>query len=290
MKVFIKTGTVLLILIVSGLIAPQSIPVIHLQKQETESTLDATFLDLFNLGIKRIYTDIIWIKTLLESDYEHYKGHDDNSWMYHRFRLISKLDPKFINNYWFGGQYLSVIKDDEVGAKKLLEKGLEIYPDDEYILFYAASHHLIELNDKKTAIKYYEKIMNHPKMPRYIAALVARLKAHEGYLEESYKLMKRLHNEAPKDSPLKRAYEKRLYSVKAEKDLQCLNEKITKEGKTTKNSRKPNSASSLKQCQRVDLYGHPYIRRNGSYQSQIKWEKLRAYQLPSSQTVTDNNQ
>ena len=244
--------------IMSGLIAPENRPPIKISKQQSAATINASLLSFFNLGIKRIYTDILWIQTLLESDLEHYKGNDGNSWMFQRFYTISLLDPKFIQNYWFGGQYLSVIKDDDLGAKNLFNRGLSIYPNDHTLLYYAGSHYLIELHDKENAIKYYEKIFNHPRTPNYIKALITRIKADIGFLDESYQLVEQLYNEAPKNSSLKEAYHKRLYAIRAEIDLKCLNNKESN-------------------CRYYDLLGKPYIQKNGIYYSQKKWEKYRTY-------------
>ena len=255
---------------ISGLVVPSNKPIIQVSKQESASTLNATLLNFFDLGIKRIYTDILWIQTLLESDLEHYKGNDGNSWMFHRFYTIAALDPQFIENYWYGGQYLSVIKDDDVGAQILFEKGLEVYPNDTYLLYYAGSHYLLELNDKKNALKYYEKIFDHPKTPEHIRALVSRLKAEEGFLKESFYLMQQLYNQAPEGSSLKKAYHKRLYAIKAERDLTCLNARETP-------------------CDHVDLDGRPYIQKHGVYKSQQKWEKLRLYRRKKGKADSNEN-
>ena len=244
--------------ILSGVIAPTWPPPIQIDRQQSAATLDANFLGFFDLGLKRIYTDILWIKTLLESDLEHYKGNDHNSWMFHRFHTISLLDPKFIQNYWYGGQYLSVIKDDDIGAKLLFERGLKSYPNDLRLRYYAGSHYLIELHDEKNALLHYEKILHHPDVPYYIKSLVPRLKAELGYLDESLRLMRQLYQQAPADSPLKAAYHQRLYAIKAEVDLACLN-------------------SQQQGCHTTDLLGHPYIKENNIYRTQLDWKKLRLY-------------
>ncbi|MCY4643663.1 MAG: hypothetical protein OXB88_03505 [Bacteriovoracales bacterium] len=189
--------------------------------------MKSDILKFFDFGIKRIYSDIIWIQTLLQSDLEHYKEKNGNSWMFYRFYTISNLDPLFIENYWYGGQYLSVIKDDKIGAKILFEKGLETYPNDYRLLYYMGTHYLIELNDKKNAIKYYEKIFDYPSTPNHIKSLLTKLKEEEGHLMESYQLMLQLYREAP-EGPLKKVYLKRLNHLKNKIHLKHINHQIKK--------------------------------------------------------------
>ena len=85
---------------------------------------------MFSMGQKRVLADLIWIATLLESDVEHYKSDDLNSWMYLRFKTLFELDPSFLTGYRFAGKYLSIVKDDLEGAKEIFEQGLANYPQD----------------------------------------------------------------------------------------------------------------------------------------------------------------
>ena len=286
MKVFRILALSIICFTLSGVIAPKNRPTIRVSRQESATTISASLFHFFDLGIKRIYTDILWIQTLLESDLEHYKGSDENSWMFQRFNTIALLDPKFIENYLYGGQYLSVIKDDDIGARVLFEKGLATYPDHLHLLYYAGSHYLIELNDKENALKCYEKIYYDPKTPAHIRLIVSRLKAEAGYLEESLRLMQQLYEDAPPDTPLKRAYKERLYSIKTEVDLQCLNnEQLSENPAQTErhvssqvravSSEAPYPAS--KKCPRVDLFGDPYIKRNGVYHAPREWKKFQIH-------------
>lgn len=105
-------------------------PNIVLSKQDTAININTKFLALLSAGHKRLITDTMWIQTLIESDTEHYKKKDLNSWLFIRFNTISVLDPKFYENYSYGGQFLSIVKDDLEGAIYLYEKGLAVYPDD----------------------------------------------------------------------------------------------------------------------------------------------------------------
>ena len=105
-------------------------PSLKISKQNSAINVNQTFLNIFSLGQKRLISDLLWIATLLESDTDHYKSRDLDSWMYHRFNTIISLDPKFYNAYLYGGQYLGIVKDDLEGAADIYLKGLEQYPND----------------------------------------------------------------------------------------------------------------------------------------------------------------
>ena len=137
----IKNNSLLIILIIiffaiAGVLNRNIVkPTFVVSKQQSALNINQDFINIFDLGQKRLLSDILWITTLLESDLSHYKGKDLNSWLYLRFLTISTLDPLFLQNYQFGGQYLSIVKDDLVGAKTIFEKGLKAYPNDYNLIF-----------------------------------------------------------------------------------------------------------------------------------------------------------
>ena len=115
-------------------------PIYFINKQKSSLNIHQVFWEYFHLGNKRFLSSIYWIATILESDQEHYKQRDLNSWMFLRFKTISFLEPLFYLNYTFGGQYLSIIKDDLEGASQLYDLGLKYFPDD-YTLLRDSSFH-----------------------------------------------------------------------------------------------------------------------------------------------------
>ncbi len=187
-------------------------PRLNLNAQLTQINIQKEFIQIFNLGVKRVISSLSWINTMMDGDLEHYDNNDLNSWMFKRFDLITDLDPHFIEAYWYGGQYLGVIKDDEIGAEKLFLKGYELYPNDYFINYYLGSHYLIELKDNKKALQHYKKIFYHPNTGEHIKSLTTKLLRSEGYEEESLKLLRELYERAPENSYLKKRYKEMLIS------------------------------------------------------------------------------
>jgi len=233
------------------------------EKIDNSFNIDSNLALVASVGQQRALAAFIWTFTLLAGDIEHHSDSSKLSWMYYKFDNISKLDPYFYKNYLDGGLYLSVIKDDVLGAEKIYNKGLEIYPNDFWLNFYDGFNKYYELNKPDEAIKRFEKIIFHPitrKNFSYISSLTARMKSQQGSVEESYKLIEALYLREDKEN-LKLRYFNMLNSLRIELDLNCLN-----------------LQTSAILCNRVDLSGNRYQYRSGQWISSIKWKKFNVYQ------------
>lgn len=223
-------------------------PIIKLSKQETALNINKELLIFSSAGNKRLLTDLLWIQTLIESDIEHYGNRDLNNWLFVRFSTISVLDPKFYENYLFGGQYLAIVKDDLEGASYIYEKGLSQYPDDYRLNFQNGFLNYYEIGNNEKGLKYLSKIQNNPRAPIFISSIINKLKYESGEdLESIYKLV--LHNyETSGDERLRQKLRGDLFSIKTEIDLLCLNQK-------------------RENCSLEDIDGNKYVLKDGSYHS-----------------------
>ena len=232
-------------------------PLIKISPQDHKRSLNPKFYKIFNLGQKRLLSSLIWIDTMLSVDHEHYKGNDLLNWLYIRLDTITDLDPLFYQAYQYGGPILSVLKDDDLGALNIYNKGLKYFKNDPFFSFYAGTHAYFELQDNDLAIHYLEKIQNHPKVPKYLPSLVSRLKASKGDLEEAYSLLIIAYNSASDGSAIKNHFRQSLYALKSEIDLECLN------------SKKDN-------CSKTDFDGDLYLLDSkGVYYAAKKWTPFR---------------
>ena len=233
-------------------------PKLVVTKQATALNFSKNLYDITSMGNRRLVSSIMWVQTLLESDIDHYKNDDLNSWMFVRFDHITKLEPKFLAAYLFGGQYLSIIKDDDLGAEEIYDRGLVEYPDHYDLNFNAGFHYLFELNKVDKALNSYKKIQYSNEAPSYLPSFVARLERKKGRsLEDVYNILQESYLKSPSDSPQREYLKQQLYSVKAEIDLKCLNS---------------NNADS---CSRIDLDGNQYIFQDGKFQAQKAWNPFK---------------
>jgi hypothetical protein len=236
-------------------------PSIFINKQSSSLNIDNKFLANFNLGLKRLISSTLWVSTILESDHDHYKNRDLNSWMFLRFNTMSNLDPHFYEVYAFGGPYLSIIKDDLAGASIIYDKGLQQYPDDFSLLRDAGFHYYFEVADDEKAFPIYNKLKLQPKASIHMVSTLARLNTGKGRLEDAYALLAEQYIKIEnKDSAIAKKIKSYLYSIKAEIDTECLN-------KSTEQERS--------KCSDKDVEGNSYVFDGFKYKSIKEWTPFR---------------
>ena len=223
-------------------------PEIKISKQQSALNINQNFLKFFSLGNRRLISDILWIQTLLESDNEHYSLRDKNSWMYHRFHSISELDPLFYENYLWGGQFLSIVKDDVEGASDIYERGLKHYPNDYKLNFNSGFNYYFEMGDFPKGLAALKKIKDHPDLPEPVRHVINKLEFEtSGNYEFAINFLILNYNQT-NDKILRKKLLSEIYSLKAEKDLKCLNE-------------------NQSNCERKDAEGNPYLYQNGEFKA-----------------------
>ena len=234
-------------------------PSIKVDRQSDAFNFNTSFLKLLSSGNKRIISSTIWIQTLLESDQEKYNRKDYESWMYLRFLTIASLDPRFYENYLYGGMYLSVVKNDLLGAADIFERGLEYYPQDYRLNYYSGFNYFFELGDYEKGFEKLQRIENHPHAPPLLRQIVSKLRFETSgdyevalqFLKENLKLVK--------DDMIREKLSKDIYAVAAQRDLECLNE-------------------GRKNCSMTDAYGIPYIKdEEGKWKSKVPFNPYKIF-------------
>jgi tetratricopeptide (TPR) repeat protein len=255
----IEVGICLLFFFISNWFCQTSEkPIIVISKQDSAQNFDYNFLKYISLGNRRMFADWMWVQTLLESDVEHYKKNDLNNWMYLRFNAILNLDPKFLEAYQFGGQYLSIIKDDDLGAIDIYRRGLSIYPEDYFLIWNTGFHYYYELGDYESAAKLFEKILYHKRSPIYLPSIVAKLKNKGGDYETALKILENSYQKAPENSPLKIKFAQNILSLKVSHDLNCLN-------------------NNIKSCVLYKPSEVQYILKDGKYSTNIQVKEFKLF-------------
>lgn len=233
-------------------------PQIQIPKQESAKNIHQDFLRFIAIGNKRLISNLLWIQTLLESDQDKYQPRDFSNWMYLRFKNISELEPKFYENYLWGGMYLSIIKDDIEGAADIYERGLKYYPNDYRLNFNAGFNYYFEMGDFKSGLSKLEKIENLNETPSAIKFIINKLRFSQSHdYESALKFLEFSYNNT-KDDVLRKKLYGDIYALKAEKDLECLN-------------------SNKDNCSQTDLEGNRYLYKNLKWESPKKFKPYRVH-------------
>lgn len=234
-----------------------SAPKIIVSKQDSALNFNNDMLKILSIGQKRILADLVWITTLLESDIEHYKDQDLNSWMYLRFKTLFELDSQFLNGYRFAGKYLSIVKDDLQGAKEIFEQGLAIFPQDYQLNYDAGFLYGFELGDYVRAKAAYKIAIKNPNAPEFLKSLVHKFDYEVTQdINITFELLKNTYESLPDNSHLKGKMSADLYALKAEIDLECLNE-----GKEL--------------CSENDFLGNKYLFDGSKFSAKFKFQAYR---------------
>jgi len=165
-----------------------TLPPIKTTKQDSTTNLNYQIYQFGHSGYRRFLSSWLWVATIIQSDEEHYKTRDLNSWMFHRFYTISILEPKFYENYKFGALYLSVVKDDIPGASIMYEKGMQEYPEDFNLWYDAGFHFRFEAKNLDKARAIYQKLKEIPSNKHMVYTSLAKLEALNGNFKVAYEI------------------------------------------------------------------------------------------------------
>lgn len=149
-------------------------------------------LEHFTFGYQELIADYMWIRTIQDFDQcDHIIKENEecvNSWVYKMVDKITDLSPKFRIIYATVPMMMSIAIKDNAGAVRIVEKGLNYYPNDWPILYRAAYLYLFEKNDKKTAADYFVRAQKNGG-PEWLASIGARLYSEAGRLELAKQLI-----------------------------------------------------------------------------------------------------
>lgn len=236
-------------------------PKLIIDPQKEVVNINPNLMKIISVGESRMIASFLWVTTLLRSDLKHYEKNDYNNWMFLRLKLITNLSPSFYEAYLYGGIYLSIIKDDDLGAKYIYDKGVEKFPNDNKLLFNSGFHHFSELSDYKAASLLLERALQNGAKQPFLPTLVARLKSGDGNLLDALNLLENTLQSTPAGTPIYSKITSALYAINAEIDLECLN-------------------SGKSHCKRIDYLGNFYLRKSGKYLAVKKWRKFRIKKKP----------
>ncbi|MCZ0932323.1 MAG: hypothetical protein OXJ52_04120 [Oligoflexia bacterium] len=146
----------------------------------------------FSFGFDDLYADILWMRLIQNIDFcsskkgiPIYDGQTkyqcEKGWSYKMTSAITELAPRFLTPYEIAGSIMSVIMGDKLGAKKIYDKALKVFPNHWQIHFSASYHYLVELKEEEKAAKLLIKTADLGG-PLWLYALAAKTYQKKGQL------------------------------------------------------------------------------------------------------------
>jgi len=169
---------------------------------DRDVALHTASLRLFSLGFQQALAGILWVELLQRAKHELLTG-SRLSWEYGRLDAITTLDRGFSRAFPFGGAYLSVFRQDRLGARLFLGKWVRQEPRN-WRAHYALGYHLFaELDDREEAPAYLARAATLPGGPPWLSALGVRLLTEGGReteaLRHAVELFGQLHDRVARE-------------------------------------------------------------------------------------------
>ncbi len=147
------------------------------QSDQEESFLylpSGAYLKPIALGYDQVLADLLWIKTVSYFG-GHYMTDQNYPWLHQMLNVIIDLDPRFDFPYYFGGIVLSLEASQIENANKILERGIQAYPEKWEYPFYIGFNHYYHEGNAETALPYLERASALPSAPDFIRSMMGTL-------------------------------------------------------------------------------------------------------------------
>lgn len=152
-----------------------------------------------DLGHHSLAADLLFIRANLY--YGHHILTDENlPWLSDFIDIIMELDPTFKKVYLWGSLVVLFPKREMLDtpaelvhrANRILEKGMQRFPDDHRFAMRIAFNHYYELGDADAAIPYFKQAAETPGAPRWLTKKLLDLYSIKGRDELAKETLKRI--------------------------------------------------------------------------------------------------
>jgi tetratricopeptide (TPR) repeat protein len=184
------------------------------------------YLRIAVLGYRQVVADLLWIQAI-QAMGERKITEEAGHWIAHALNVITTLDPRFVHVYEAGGIALTTLVVLPEESNRLLEKGIRHNPDVWSLPYLLGFNYYFELYDDAQAADYIARASRLPGAPEYLARLATRLYVSAREPQVAIEFLAQMY-EQTSDENVRRVLEQRLKEVVVERDLQLLDEAISR--------------------------------------------------------------
>ena len=159
---------------------------------EPDGTFHAAALSRYSFGMDNFIAGLIWIDLLQRAKVDPVPP-NHVSWEYTRLDTLTTLDHNFEQAFHFGAAFLSVFRQDKLGAKKILQKWVNYRPNHWRAHYYLGYHLYFELGDYSDAARHVLKAASLDGAPSWLNSLGIRLLSETGGYLSALKLSLELY-------------------------------------------------------------------------------------------------
>jgi hypothetical protein len=153
-------------------------------------------MEFVHFGFNDSIADVLWLSFIQQAWNCQQTQLCHKNWGFRVLDETTILSPKFKSPYVYGGTMLSVLIDDDFGAKVIFDRGLENFPKDWVLNYRAGYHYLIEIEDQKRAADLFTAAADNG-APFWTKSLAARLYERSGELEVSEFVLRSMIESTP---------------------------------------------------------------------------------------------
>jgi len=184
------------------------------------------YLKVSALGYESVVADLLWLQAI-QAMGERTVTEEAGHWIYRALDVITTLDPKFVYVYEAGSIALTTMVVLPEESNRLLEKGMAHNPQVWRLPFLLGFNYYFELHDDVNAAKYFAEAARLPDAPAFLMPLAARFYVSARSPEVAITLLAQLYEQTT-DEKVKGVIEARLKDVLVERDLQLLEDAISR--------------------------------------------------------------
>lgn len=138
----------------------------------------AKYLRAVSLGYHNVVADLLWFRTISYFG-EHYRSERSYPWLAHMCDLVTDLDPRAEHVYRFAGVILPWEAGQVDAGNRILEKGLQVFPDSWLLHYWLGFNYYFFDNDYARATLHMERAAQSPDAHGNVVRLAATFAAQQ---------------------------------------------------------------------------------------------------------------
>jgi hypothetical protein len=137
----------------------------------------AELLKFFSLGYNQLLADLWWLNFIQYYGDTKLRLKDKYAYAYNYLDLITQVDPKFTQPYWFAAFAVGSEQKRPDLAARLIERGVRANPDNWYLPFIAGINQYLFAGNDVAAARYYRMAAKFPQAPNWLGRQAVILEA-----------------------------------------------------------------------------------------------------------------